>query len=112
MLGLRFENCFEVYISPRIVRYETGLNIFPFCIHTSETCCRQRDSYRLYGVACRGNSEIARDFIRYDLLIDGQSSEWNAIRCALLLAPPVLTLAFISASTLVLLPALERWISL
>jgi hypothetical protein len=51
-------------------------------------------------------------FDTYDLLIDGQSSEWNAIRYDLLFAPPIPILAFISFSVFFLLPALERWISL
>jgi hypothetical protein len=34
-------------------------------------------------------------FDSYDLLIDGQSSEWNATRSALLFAPPVPILVFI-----------------
>jgi hypothetical protein len=54
--------------------------------------------------------EISFDI--YDLLIDGQSSEWSAIRYVLLFTLQVPTLVFISFSVLFLLPALERWISL
>jgi hypothetical protein len=51
-------------------------------------------------------------FDTYDLLIDEQCSEWDAIRRALLFAAPVPTLAFILFSVPFLLAALGRWISL
>lgn len=60
-------------LSARNVRYETGLDIFSLCGHTSETSCRSRDSYRLHNAACWGNSEISGEFIRYLWFTDWRS---------------------------------------